>query len=176
MARFATNSTKATSVVIWTIAKVAIVLLIGGWCALFLRRFDVYFQVVIPAWCRKAGLAVIVAAGILVLGCGAVLSTRGIGARGDRLFPKEFVAFGPFRYVRNPMSLGAVALFCGLGLFECSLSLLLFAVLLFVFLHLVVIFVEEPGLERRFGDSYRSYKQSVNRWMPTYRRKMIERT
>jgi protein-S-isoprenylcysteine O-methyltransferase Ste14 len=46
--------------------------------------------------------------------------------------------------------------------------MLFFAALLFVFLHSIVIFVEEPGLERRFGDSYRRYKQSVNRWLPLW--------
>ena len=98
-----------------------------------------------------------------------------MGAPNDRLFPKEFVAFGPLRYMRNPMSFGAVTLLCGLGLLERSLSLLLLAVLLFLFLHFVVVLVEEPGLEERFGKSYRSYKQSVNRWLPSYRHK-VERT
>ena len=78
------------------------------------------------------------------------------------------MAFGPFRYVRNPMSLGAVTLMMGLGLYEESISVLLLALLLFLFLHLVVIYVEEPGLERRFGESYRQYRQSVNRWLPGF--------
>ena len=167
---------KTPSIVFWTVAKVATVLLVGGWCVLFLRRFDLYFPFVPPTSCRSLGIALMIAGGVLVLTCGAILSTRGIGARNDRLFPKEFVAFGPFRYMRNPMSFGVVTLLCGLGLLERSLSLLLFAVLLFLFLHFVVVFVEEPGLEKRFGNSYRSYRQSVNRWLPSYRRKVVERT
>jgi protein-S-isoprenylcysteine O-methyltransferase Ste14 len=162
---------KRPSIVFWTIAKVAIVLLFGGWCALFLRRFDLYFPFVPPTSGRPFGIALMMLGGFLVLTCGAILSTRGIGARGDRLFPKEFVAFGPFRYVRNPMSLGAVTLLCGLGLLERSLTLLLFTVLLLFLLHVVVVLVEEPGLEKRFGNSYRSYKQSVNRWLPSYRKR-----
>jgi protein-S-isoprenylcysteine O-methyltransferase Ste14 len=161
---------KTPIIVFWTIAKVAIVLLVGAWCVLFLRRLDHYFLFVPPTFCQPIGIALVIIGGLLVLICGAILSTRGIGTRGDRLFPKEFVAFGPFQYVRNPMSLGVVVLFCGLGLFERSLSMLFFAALLLAFLHSVVIFVEEPGLERRFGDSYRSYKQSVNRWLPLWRR------
>ncbi len=85
---------------------------------------------------------------------------------GDRLFPKEFVAFGPFRYLRNPMSLGAVIFMVGLGLYESSVSILLFAAAMFLFLHLLVVYVEEPGLERRFGESYREYKRTINRWFP----------
>jgi protein-S-isoprenylcysteine O-methyltransferase Ste14 len=26
--------------------------------------------------------------------------------------------------------------------------------------------VEEPGLERRFGDEYRAYRRGVPRWIP----------
>jgi len=48
------------------------------------------------------------------------------------------------------MSLGAVTLMMGLGLYEASISVLLLALLLFLFPHLVVIYVEEPGLERRW--------------------------
>jgi len=113
-------------------------------------------------------LIVLIAGGLLVLACGGILSTRGILARKGRLFPKEFVAFGPFRYVRNPMSLGLVILMLCLGLYESSIAVLLFAVGLFLLLHLVVIYVEEPGLEKRFGESYRDYKRSVNRWLPKF--------
>ena len=32
--------------------------------------------------------------------------------------------------------------------------------------HLFVILWEEPSLERTFGDEYRSYRESVPRWLP----------
>jgi protein-S-isoprenylcysteine O-methyltransferase Ste14 len=31
---------------------------------------------------------------------------------------------------------------------------------------LYFVLLEEPGLERRFGDSYRAYKANVPRWIP----------
>jgi protein-S-isoprenylcysteine O-methyltransferase Ste14 len=31
----------------------------------------------------------------------------------------------------------------------------------------VVVYVEEPKLERRFGQSYRAYRSRVNRWIPS---------
>ena len=67
------------------------------------------------------------------------------------------------------MSLGAAMLMLGFGLYECSISIILVALLLFGFLHLIVIYVEEPGLEKRFGASYGRYKQSANRWVPRIR-------
>ena len=36
-------------------------------------------------------------------------------------------------------------------------------------MHLVVVYVEEPKLERRFGQSYRAYMSQVNRWIPSRR-------
>jgi protein-S-isoprenylcysteine O-methyltransferase Ste14 len=32
-----------------------------------------------------------------------------------------------------------------------------------IFLHLFIVCVEEPKLERRFGESYREYQRRVNR-------------
>jgi protein-S-isoprenylcysteine O-methyltransferase Ste14 len=32
--------------------------------------------------------------------------------------------------------------------------------------HLFLLLVEEPGLERRFGDEYRAYRLAVPRWVP----------
>jgi protein-S-isoprenylcysteine O-methyltransferase Ste14 len=160
---------KRQALVFWTLAKVAIVVLFVGWCALHLRGWDPYLGVSLPAWSRTPGLILLISGGSLVLACGGILSTRGIlETHGDRFFPKEFVAFGPFRYMRNPMSLGAVILMLGLGLYESSVSILLLAWALFLFFHVVVVYVEEPGLEKRFGESYREYKRSVNRWLPKF--------
>jgi protein-S-isoprenylcysteine O-methyltransferase Ste14 len=71
------------------------------------------------------------------------------------------------------MSLGAVVLVLGLGLHESSESILLLALALFLALHLIVVYVEEPGLERRFGQSYRDYKRAVNRWLPNLARQAL---
>jgi len=72
---------------------------------------------------------------------------------------------GPSAHVRNPMSLGAVTMTFGLALFCRPIS-----ILLFLLIQMFVVFVEEPGLEKRFGESYLHYKLSVNRWLPTVRR------
>ena len=33
-------------------------------------------------------------------------------------------------------------------------------------IHLWVVFVEEPGLKKRFGEDYRLYRANVRRWLP----------
>ena len=117
----------------------------------------------------------IVLGGGLILWCAVILSGAGILENlGDRLFPRELKATGPFRYVRNPMSLGATILFAGMGLWMRSIAVLLFSVILFLVLHLVAVCVEEPGLEKRFRASYLNYKGAVGRWVPRIRKPKLE--
>ncbi len=160
------------TLILWTVMKVAIAVVFVGWAALHLRRLDAHIGVTLPIWSRIPGIVGMVAGGLIVIACGGILANLGIlSMPGERLLPREFVAFGPFRHVRNPMSLGLVILMVGLGLCESSVSIVLFAAALFLFLHLIVVYVEEPGLEKRFGESYREYKRSVDRWLPRFGRK-----
>ena len=121
-----------------------------------------------PAWVQVPGIVAVVAGAVLVLICGAMLSTRGIGTLGGEewFMPREFVATGPFRFVRNPMSLGGMVFMTGIALWHLSAFGLGLAAVVFLVAHLVVVYLEEPGLEKRFGDSYRDYRRNVHRWVP----------
>lgn len=140
--------------------------LLWGWLALTVRRFDATLGVVHWGPATTLGLALMLVGAGLALLCGVVFAVRGTGT--PALFdpPREFVAAGPYRFVRNPMYVGALLLLGGFGLALRSRSVLLLTVFWAVLAHLFVVLVEEPGLERRFGDSYRRYRQSVNRWLP----------
>jgi protein-S-isoprenylcysteine O-methyltransferase Ste14 len=133
-----------------------------GWATLHLQRLDRVIGVGLPEWLKPAGMALLFVGGAVVLLCGGMLSTPGI-------IPTKFVVVGPFRYVRNPMSLGGVIMTFGLALFCRSVSILLFSAILFLSLHGIVVHWEESFLETRYGESYVQYKHSVNRWLPTFR-------
>jgi protein-S-isoprenylcysteine O-methyltransferase Ste14 len=150
------------AVVVWTILRVVAAVLVAGWAALHLRLLDRVIGLGLPEWLKPAGMVPIVVGGVVVLLCGGMLSTPGT-------IPTKFVVFGPFRYVRNPMSLGGVAMMLGLALFCRSISILLFSAILFLVLHGIVVLWEESFLEKRYGESYLQYKHSVNRWLPTFR-------
>ena len=80
--------------------------------------------------------------------------------------PQRLVVRGVYRYVRNPMISGACCLLLGEAALAASLPLLgLFA--LAVIVNVVYIpLSEEPGLAKRFGGEYMTYKQNVPRWIP----------
>ena len=81
--------------------------------------------------------------------------------------PRKLVVRGPYRFVRNPMYIGAGLTLAGAALFYQSLPLLGYAGLFFLATHLFVVFYEEPTLRRTFGDEYEAYFRRVRRWMPT---------
>jgi protein-S-isoprenylcysteine O-methyltransferase Ste14 len=153
--------------VVSTLIRVAAAVICGAWLVLQLRRWDHLFRVAFPAWLRILGAVLICGSGVVVLLCGAALATRGIlEQRGDRLTPRSLETSGPFRYSRNPMSLGVVVLFAGLGFFYLSPAIVVFSGSLFLLAHLWVVYVEEPRLTIRFGQSYLDYQQCTNRWLP----------
>jgi protein-S-isoprenylcysteine O-methyltransferase Ste14 len=150
------------------VVLITALLLVIGWLMGYLRPLDASLGVELPAWVQIPGIVAVVAGAALGLTCGAMLSTRGIGTLGGEewFMPRGFVTSGPYRFVRNPMSLGGVVLLTGIALWHRSAFGLGFAAAMFLVSHLLAVYVEEPGLERRFGDSYREYRRNVRRWVP----------
>ncbi len=80
--------------------------------------------------------------------------------------PRLLVTQGPYRFVRNPMYVGAGIALAGAALFYRSASLLCYAAALFLAAHLFVVLYEEPALRRTFGQDYDAYCARVGRWWP----------
>ncbi|MEW5938021.1 MAG: isoprenylcysteine carboxylmethyltransferase family protein [Chloroflexota bacterium] len=80
--------------------------------------------------------------------------------------PKELVASGPYRFVRNPMYVAGIVILLGYVLWRPSLSILVMPSIFFVAAHLFVTLYEEPTLRGKFGASYEEYLRSVPRWIP----------
>ncbi len=144
-------------------------LLLWGWIALRVRAFDQRLGLSLPAAAEIPGAILVVLGAILGLACAGAFISRGQGTPAIFDAPRAFVAIGPYRYVRNPMYIGGLALLIGFGLYERSVSILFLALLCFALVHLFVVFYEEPTLTRRFGSSYQEYLQAVRRWIPHWR-------
>ena len=80
--------------------------------------------------------------------------------------PRRLVIQGPYRFVRNPMYIGAGVALAGAALFYESLPLLAYGALFIVACHLFVVLYEEPALRRSFGLGYEAYCHRVWRWWP----------
>jgi protein-S-isoprenylcysteine O-methyltransferase Ste14 len=137
-----------------------------AWVALGVRMYDSRFAIQLPVWTEIIGIFLMAGGGLLALLCASLFVVRGKGTAAPFDAPREFVAIGPYRYVRNPMYIGGWLVLIGFGMLERSISILLFSLVWLLLAHLFVLFGEERGLERRFGSSYLEYKKSVNRWWP----------
>jgi protein-S-isoprenylcysteine O-methyltransferase Ste14 len=119
------------------------------------------------AWPQIAGIAVATAGALIALSCLWAFAWIGKGTPAPFDPPRRLVVRGPYRYLRNPMYVGAGLAVGGAALFFESIQLLAFIALFLLATHLFVVFYEEPTLKRTFGTEYESYCQRVHRWWPT---------
>jgi protein-S-isoprenylcysteine O-methyltransferase Ste14 len=75
------------------------------------------------------------------------------------------VAAGPFAHTRNPLYLGVLAMFAGVGIALASPAFLTVLLPLFLVLHFGVVRREERYLAAKFGDAFRAYTTRVRRWI-----------
>lgn len=80
--------------------------------------------------------------------------------------PRALVVSGPYRFVRNPMYLGAMTSLLGAAIHYASPALFAYLAAFVVWAHLFVVLYEEPGLRRTFGPAYKAYASEVRRWLP----------
>lgn len=112
------------------------------------------------------GLALIVAGLTLILTTVSMFITLGKGTLAPWDPPRKLVITGSYRYVRNPMISGVVALVLGQAVLIGSFPLLLYALAVFVINAVYIPLSEEPGLRKRFGVDYDDYVRHVPRWVP----------
>jgi protein-S-isoprenylcysteine O-methyltransferase Ste14 len=78
------------------------------------------------------------------------------------------VISGAFAYVRNPLYLGNILLYLGIGIMSMALFpyLQIAALFFFYFQYHEIILEEEKYLEQTFGESYKKYKMAVPKLIP----------
>ncbi len=118
-------------------------------------------------WLAHALVVAVLAGGLgLFIWCVSLFARVGRGTLAPWDPTQELVAVGPYRYVRNPMISGVVLMLAGQALFWGSWAIGIWAALVLLINHVYFVFLEEPGLEERFGASYLRYKVRVPRWIP----------
>jgi protein-S-isoprenylcysteine O-methyltransferase Ste14 len=115
---------------------------------------------------QLAGMIVAAAGAVIAVSCILTFALVGRGTPAPFDPPRRLVARGLYRYVRNPMYLGAGLALAGAALFYGSVVLAGYAVAFLAVMHLFVVLYEEPTLRESFGDDYESYCRRVRRWWP----------
>jgi Putative protein-S-isoprenylcysteine methyltransferase len=120
----------------------------------------------VNGWAQIGGMILGGLGAALALWCVLTFVFVGKGTPAPFDPPRRLVMRGPYRFVRNPMYIGAGLGLAGAALFYQSWPLLLYAACFFFLTHLFVLFYEEPALRHTFGDEYGSYCHKVRRWLP----------
>jgi protein-S-isoprenylcysteine O-methyltransferase Ste14 len=147
------------------------------YAALFIGFVLIYVPARVLSWSgivRPATIGVQQMAGMLLGAVGAAVAlwciftfaTVGRGTPAPFDPPRRLVIRGPYRFVRNPMYIGAGLALASAALFYQSWPLLGYASLFFLATHLFVVGYEEPTLRRTFGPDYEAYCRQVRRWWP----------
>ena len=78
---------------------------------------------------------------------------------------------GPYSIVRNPLYIGNVIIYVGMGIMANSLFpyLQIFAIIYFLFQYYCIILTEESFLRSKFGVIYDKYFNSVGRIFPSFK-------
>jgi protein-S-isoprenylcysteine O-methyltransferase Ste14 len=86
---------------------------------------------------------------------------RGRGTPLPVMPTQELLTGGPFRYCRNPMTLGTILAYLGLGIMAGTVAGVAIVLLLGASLLFYLKRFEEDELEERFGEAYLAYKREV---------------
>jgi protein-S-isoprenylcysteine O-methyltransferase Ste14 len=158
-----------------TLALIKVIIILPGNALVVIPGFLLYLEGGInPGW--GLGRVLILFGGLLVC-FGIVMAvhtvglffTFGEGTPAPWEPPKKLVVKGAYRHVRNPMITGVLSILLGMSLVLGSTYILTWSAVFFVMNNFYFIFVEEPGLQRRFGEEYLLYKREVPRWLPRLR-------
>jgi protein-S-isoprenylcysteine O-methyltransferase Ste14 len=113
-----------------------------------------------------AGMAIGAAGAAFGLWCILAFVFIGKGTQMPLDPPRHLVVRGPYKFVRNPMYVGAGLALVGAALYFGSIELVMYGAVLGVITHVFVVFYEERVLAQKFGPEYDAYRRDVGRWVP----------
>ncbi len=82
------------------------------------------------------------------------------------------ITTGPFGYVRNPLYLGNMFLYFGIGVMSNALFpwLVVAAIILFFAQYYLIVTLEEEYLEKTFRSAFEDYSRQVRRFLPVLKK------
>jgi protein-S-isoprenylcysteine O-methyltransferase Ste14 len=123
---------------------------------------------VFPAFAAPVGVAAVTLASILGVLSAVAMSTLGRGTPLPSAMPNRLVIAGPYRWVRNPMAVAGIVQGAAVGLILSSWLVVVYAVAGSLVWNYAVRPLEEADLERRFGQEFVRYRDTVRCWVPRF--------
>jgi protein-S-isoprenylcysteine O-methyltransferase Ste14 len=114
----------------------------------------------VPLWAGGAWIIMI---------CCMDMIRRGRGTPAHMDPPKQLLITGLYRYVRNPIYLGALLALSGHIIWSGSGLVIAYFICYLVAFHILIVFFEEPILRNKFGNEYDQYCDTVPRWIPRWK-------
>jgi protein-S-isoprenylcysteine O-methyltransferase Ste14 len=139
--------------------------LVGGMAAEWLLPSPLSPLAVVPWPSRLLAGAALAVGGFLFMMWGHNRFTA-VGTAVKTCLPaSELVTAAAYRFSRNPMYVGFVAILLGFSAAANSLAMMLSALAMYLYLDRYVIPREERYLRRYFGAAYDAYCRNVRRWL-----------
>ncbi len=112
--------------------------------------------------------------GFVIALCGELLRFWGVCYIGSesrttgKVGGTRLMVSGPFALVRNPLYVGNILIYSGIGVMSNALFpfLLLVALLFFIFQYYLIVLDEEAYLRDEFKSDFEDYFKNVNRFIP----------
>ncbi len=129
------------------------------------------FLVLMIIFAQPTPLSMAIGAVVVVLG--EMVRFRGVAYAGSltrvtgSVGAPELIVAGPFAYVRNPLYVGNITIYTGIGIMSNALWpwLVITAFCWFVFQYMVIVRLEEGFLAKEFAN-YAEYRANVPRFFP----------
>ncbi|HSQ25618.1 MAG TPA: isoprenylcysteine carboxylmethyltransferase family protein [Anaerolineales bacterium] len=123
-------------------------------------------------WINLAGGLVLILAGlVLVFWSVSIQYTYGDGTPAPKVATQKLITHGPYAYTRNPMTLGALFIYTGIGFWMGSGVVIILSLIVHSGLLTFIYFHETQELAERFGQQYLDYKKETPFLLPRFRRK-----
>ncbi len=126
---------------------------------------DMFVQRLSHQGLHSSGAIVFLIGLAIMLTCIISFAVNGRGTLSPIDPTKKLVISGLHRFSRNPMYVGVTLILIGEAIFFQSTELWFYSLFVFVTFNIFTILVEEPRLQRDFGEEYKTYCKKVRRWI-----------
>ncbi|NNE68668.1 MAG: isoprenylcysteine carboxylmethyltransferase family protein [Pyrinomonadaceae bacterium] len=151
-------------VVVWSLILVVFpYLIVWAERRIGISQFEFPFQI-------PVSVVLFVLASIPGVWSAIVMSKFGEGTPLPMDHASNFVVEGPYAYVRNPMAVSGIGQGITVALMWGSPLVLIYALMGSLIWQLIFRPLEEEDLEKRFGDEFVHYRDSVRCWIPRFRK------